>query len=388
MPSKNKPGCNCCSCLIFEDLFTRANSSSVGSDYTEVAGDWAIASNKLTVPDNDAILSLATAVPGSVSSYVMQVRASLRVNIVYRFLFAYTDANNYYAVEYEKTASGSSTVEVRFIERIAGTSTQIGRTEETLSVFSDADFYLRVAWDGAYVTAQYPATSGGALAFAYSRPIQGTFTSLNVAIGTGTNTGTIDATFDELQLTYHYNDRSNCYDVIFTCNKCDDDAQIASDYDIEFDGVAEGTGGSPCPAGTAATFNSTIYSFSRSNSAIDLFDNFLCLYSTVTLDYCTPTNTFKRMRLSVFRYDANGTSPPGAYTGTATVDVTRYIFEPMFITGFSESPACALWSDVNPHNCADVQVLSTYVANPSGIGSAKLDFSAATATLTPNGTAL
>lgn len=47
---KNNPGCNCCAgegCFEFTDDFNRANSTTLGTDWNEVAGDWEILNNEL-----------------------------------------------------------------------------------------------------------------------------------------------------------------------------------------------------------------------------------------------------------------------------------------------------------------------------------------------------
>jgi len=44
----------CCGCVIASDDFNRANSTNLGSNWTELAGDWSIASNQLTVATSDA----------------------------------------------------------------------------------------------------------------------------------------------------------------------------------------------------------------------------------------------------------------------------------------------------------------------------------------------
>lgn len=51
------PGYPCCcaaGCGIFEDYFNRANSSDIGSDWTETTGDWSISGNKLSVATSGA----------------------------------------------------------------------------------------------------------------------------------------------------------------------------------------------------------------------------------------------------------------------------------------------------------------------------------------------
>jgi len=45
---KNSPGgCGCCGCPVFSDAFDREDDTDLGSDWTEEAGSWEIASNKL-----------------------------------------------------------------------------------------------------------------------------------------------------------------------------------------------------------------------------------------------------------------------------------------------------------------------------------------------------
>lgn len=46
--------CCCGGCDITSDDFTRADSSSIGAGWREVAGDWSLASNQLTVASSDA----------------------------------------------------------------------------------------------------------------------------------------------------------------------------------------------------------------------------------------------------------------------------------------------------------------------------------------------
>lgn len=54
--------CGCCNftCLVAEDDFDRADSTNLGSGWTESAGDWSIASNEATVSTGGAVL-LSTA---------------------------------------------------------------------------------------------------------------------------------------------------------------------------------------------------------------------------------------------------------------------------------------------------------------------------------------
>lgn len=46
--------CRCRSCPLFADNFDRADSTTVGNEWTEFAGDWSISSNALTTTDTNA----------------------------------------------------------------------------------------------------------------------------------------------------------------------------------------------------------------------------------------------------------------------------------------------------------------------------------------------
>jgi hypothetical protein len=102
----------CCNvgCDIASDDFNRADSTSVGSDWDEESGDWAIASNKLTVPTAGVIRNVAVNPYGSNSMYISAKIENLADDTKYRILlqmnatgteyyFAewhYVDASNMY----------------------------------------------------------------------------------------------------------------------------------------------------------------------------------------------------------------------------------------------------------------------------------------------------
>lgn len=97
-------GCsNCCptGCVIDEDDFDRADSSNLGSDWTEVAGDWEIASNELSISAAaNAIATHNTPWPGGDVYFAVWTEVTVATTgDEARVICAYTDQNDYvYAV--------------------------------------------------------------------------------------------------------------------------------------------------------------------------------------------------------------------------------------------------------------------------------------------------
>ena len=71
-----QPGCCCGGCLAFADNFNRADSSTVGNDWTEAAGDWSINSNAVRVSSSSASLSHATALTTGAYDATFRFRSS------------------------------------------------------------------------------------------------------------------------------------------------------------------------------------------------------------------------------------------------------------------------------------------------------------------------
>ena len=112
------PGSDCCpgGCPIFSDSFTRADSTNVGSDWSELLGDWSIASNKLSVATTGAIIKCNTAA-GSLNNY--QVRANWTTGTGKARVFVnLTDDSNWHCAEFD----GSY---VRIFECVGGVETML-----------------------------------------------------------------------------------------------------------------------------------------------------------------------------------------------------------------------------------------------------------------------
>ncbi len=84
---KFSPGNSCCedTCPIFEDDFNRADSTSLGADWTETAGAWEIVSNELTTASANAELTTAASVPvtqSGVGKVTMRIKATASGDII------------------------------------------------------------------------------------------------------------------------------------------------------------------------------------------------------------------------------------------------------------------------------------------------------------------
>src|SRR5205085_11633713 len=105
--------CSCCvlpGCTIFSDTFTRANSTNVGSDWTETNGDWEIDTNSLRTSDSDALILCNTeadvaGLPDGDGYYVSVNFSSMVADQDYKVYLNYTDANNHYYFLCRKTGT-------------------------------------------------------------------------------------------------------------------------------------------------------------------------------------------------------------------------------------------------------------------------------------------
>ena len=117
------PGCLCCEdagCPEHTDDFDRADSSSVGADYTEQSGDWEISSNQLTTADTDAILlySGSDDARDQVISVKIEGAAGDKAGIISSWL----DASNYVFTE---VTLGSTTSTVKVFVTRTGSTTEV-----------------------------------------------------------------------------------------------------------------------------------------------------------------------------------------------------------------------------------------------------------------------
>jgi len=99
MPKKNNPGCTCCdgeSCTLLDDDFDRADSTNIGSNWTEVSGDASISSNKLAMTSGTIITST---VPHTTEQISITVTINGNSSTRFRIVLNYTDSSNYNYVD-------------------------------------------------------------------------------------------------------------------------------------------------------------------------------------------------------------------------------------------------------------------------------------------------
>lgn len=133
------PGCApCCTppdCEILNDTFTRSDSSSLGADWSEVSGDWEIASNALKITATSNAICNAVPTPSAVSARIkVNVQASV-TGAAARLIFNYTDANNYWFAEW---VSGTGTL--KLYTRASGTNTQVATVNVTTSAATNYEW--------------------------------------------------------------------------------------------------------------------------------------------------------------------------------------------------------------------------------------------------------
>lgn len=138
------PGCCCESCVFFEDDFDRADSSGLGADWTEVAGDWTIAGNLLRITTTGAVVTCDTLQPDGEDK--LRVRATIKSNTngsTARIIAAYQDSNNYI---YGQASFGTGAT-IKLFSRAGGIDTELDTQSITLALNTAYEFVLCVNAD-------------------------------------------------------------------------------------------------------------------------------------------------------------------------------------------------------------------------------------------------
>jgi hypothetical protein len=152
VPKKNNPGCNCCTVTCNPDLsddFTRADSTSMGGTWSEVAQNWSIESNAAVCAAANGLLASTSTSLGDADQVQMHVALNFdTVGDIARGIIGYVDTSNYYFAEVRVT---EDLVFLRLGQRVSGTTTYL--TNEAAQI-EDAgvwgkgeDFILRICYD-------------------------------------------------------------------------------------------------------------------------------------------------------------------------------------------------------------------------------------------------
>ena len=209
------PGFPCCctGCDIASDEFDRA---SVGSGWTQVSGSWSISSNRLETSDSDALAIFATDHPEESSSHHISVLGQVSdTESKIRGIVAYDSADNYLSVELMINSSDCS--EIKFFERVGGSTSQVGDTRKIGILATATDYRLEVCFqddtypndDGELCVKLSLSDASHSWTFCESSI---TATGEQVGLGTGTLTSSGSASFESFEWNISKADRGSCPD--------------------------------------------------------------------------------------------------------------------------------------------------------------------------------
>lgn len=249
------PGCCCdAACAVLTDDFHRADSTSLGADWSEVAGDWSVASNRLTVSGGSRWLRTTAAAGTDTHGYgtVQAVCRSSAAGDQLRVGFGDSGASTP-AVYAELTVGGAGTAKLR-IKDSGGTT--LGECDVTAAInvdhtvklcvqFSDVpapdEDYFAAAWlNGVRLLAAYVSINFVASSYGW--------------LGTGTITGT--PVFDDFEFNTLagrvYN--TDCPTCLHCCWPHTDEMPDQIQVDIA---GATGGGFGECSGGECTALNGT-----------------------------------------------------------------------------------------------------------------------------------
>jgi hypothetical protein len=222
MPGGFPRGKQCCcdgdeevTCEYFSDDFTRGDSSSLGSDWTETAGDWEISSNTLITGDDDAICLCNTDHPDGSQPLICIVKmVHGKDNDNLQMILGYEDASNYTYVNAQRL--NGDLIRLRIYEKTAGSDSQ-----EDTADFSHTEgdpLWVKACWTGAAVQVE-TSTDGST----YTARVSAGITSTDTTCGVGTGSiGNIDAVFDDFSLSRHEQHTAGCEGCSLDCARCSD----------------------------------------------------------------------------------------------------------------------------------------------------------------------
>ena len=209
------PGFPCCctGCDIASDEFDRA---SVGAGWTQVSGSWSISSNRLETSDSDALAIFATDHPEGSSSHHISVLGKVSdTGSKIRGIVAYDSADDYIFAELMINSSDCS--EIKFFERVGGSTSQVGDTRNVGILATGTDYRLEVCFqDDTYPNDDGElcvklSLSDGSHSWTFCESSI-TATGDQVGLGTGTLTSSGSASFESFDWNISKKDQGSCPD--------------------------------------------------------------------------------------------------------------------------------------------------------------------------------
>lgn len=218
------PGC-CCGegpapeCEILVDDFNRANSGSLGADWTEDAGSWSIDSNELETSSSNAVALAVATNPDGPASYVSAKVKFASTSSTARLIVAATDASNYlYA---DLLCDGASSI-LRLYRMTGGTPGLLATFFGSLTVNTATQYDWYLCYSGSTLSTGILGQTLSIGAFGDS--------GQGVGVGTGTVAGAVN--FDDFSATRVSEDCSTCAPPA-TCTQCCDGGgpfEIVADF--------------------------------------------------------------------------------------------------------------------------------------------------------------
>ena len=206
--------CQCChtftGCTIVQDSFERADSTDVGSEWLEVAGDWSISGNAVTVTATDGLLIAAA----TRATYFAHYLVDATLSDGGRLVFDYLDADNWYALQYLK---GIGRV---YLYQCSGG--MVSFQDSLLTISSQpASISLRVCVNGSTLIVNRGTNA-----------IVRTFTPFGGnRAGVGCASGSV--TIDDFLFSYDRSDDPTCPFCNANCTTCADNSQTLTEYLVD-----------------------------------------------------------------------------------------------------------------------------------------------------------
>lgn len=241
------PDCCTPNCVVESDDFNRADSTSIGGDWTEVSGDWEIVSNKLWTDDSSAVVVHDTTNPATGGMYIKADVTCASTSDAARIIGKYTDSSNYWFAEAQPGATDGT---LKIFERVIGSNTQRGRTVPIIGFTAGDTITLEfcISEEGSGLEDRVWARVGG-VRTGFSPLSIGTITGTKVGMGTGGSS--TDVEFDNFEWQEHFNEDSACPSCGTHCI-----GQAGIDDQIQLDFTGFSNTGSTCfnCTGLNATF--------------------------------------------------------------------------------------------------------------------------------------
>ncbi len=267
-------GC-CCGCpTAYADSFERADSATVGADWTEISGTWDIDTNALECTSAGSVVNSYS---DADDTYVVICTVHLATNgDKARVMLGRQDANNYVYAQVHRT--GTTTVELKTYKVQGGTHTQLAaRAAITVSTHI---YILKACWDGDTLRFgaeirevdtiedrldSYNSQAGLVFQYAEFENLTGTYGS-----GHGLEVDTVGTAirFGYYELFDPSSEDTTCPFCIGECTACGGDNKVAQYYSVTLAGFGGGYDGTyiiqtgidgPCEGSTSAGADGTLY---------------------------------------------------------------------------------------------------------------------------------